>query len=154
MSEPMIDYSNSPTPTGRFSSREVTPDRGIGTDARGNLTYEHAAASGHVEVYLPSLPGSAFAQERLLVKDFGTFVAGKIGSSMTRQPYLTSGPQQDPAQTFRHYVACAKGASLMNADAIRRMETLAKEFAAEPDRAEFYSMVVRPYLLGLSPKRR
>ena len=148
-----MNYDKSPEPKGRFVS-SVNPDRAIDTDAQGNLQYRTGAASGHVEVILPSLPGSAFAEERLHVKDFGAHVAGKIESSMKRQGYLRSGPQQSAPQVLRHYVASARGAKLMDEGGLKQMETLAGEFAAEPDRAEFYSMVGKPYQHGLTPKRR
>jgi len=123
-------------------------------DARGNWIYPSGAESGHVEIELPALPGSPNAVERLHARDFGRHVIGKIESSMGRNSYLRSGPQQDPDQTFRHYVAVAKGARLMDSAAIGRMETLAKEFETEADKGEYFSQVVRPYLLSLSPQKR
>jgi hypothetical protein len=123
-------------------------------DARGNWVYPSASESGHVEIELPALPGSPNAVERLHARDFGVHVAGKIESSMQRQPYLRSGPQQSPPQIFRHYTAVAKGAGLMDSGALKRMEQLASEFASEPDSREYFAQVVKPYLLSLSPKRR
>jgi hypothetical protein len=120
----------------------------------GRWVYPSAAQSGHVEIELPALPGSPNATERLHARDFGPFVAGKVESSMKQNPYLKSGPQQSPAATFRHYVAVAKGASLMDSAAIGRMETLAKEFESEAEQREFFEQVLKPYLHSLSPKRR
>jgi hypothetical protein len=123
-------------------------------DERGNWQYPSAAATGHVEIELPTLPGSPNATERLLAKDFGPTVAGKIESSMGRQGYLKSGPQQNPAQTFRHYVTAAKGYGLLDAGAIGRMEKMAGEFEVEPNQQDYFELVVKPYLHGLKPKRR
>jgi hypothetical protein len=120
----------------------------------GEFSYPSAAGSGHSEIELPALPGSPNPTERLLVRDFGVHVAAKIESSMTRQGYIKSGPQQSPAATFRHYVACAKGASLMDSGALKRMEQLAVEFQQEPEEREYFEMVLRPYLQSLTPKRR
>ncbi len=116
--------------------------------------YKSASATGHVEIELPALPNSPNPTERLLVKDFGVFVAGKIESAITRQPYLRSGPQQKPSEVFRHFLGCAKGASLMDSGAIGRMETLAKEFEKEPEQEEFFKQVIRPHLLSLAPGKR
>jgi hypothetical protein len=133
---------------------EKDGDSAIGVDTSGRMNYASGAESGHVEVVLPSLPGSPNGEERLLAKDFGPHVASRIENSLNRQPYMRSGPQQTPAATFRHYLACAKGANLIEPSALKRGETLADEFSAEPEQAAFYSMVVRPWLHSLSPRRR
>jgi hypothetical protein len=123
-------------------------------DAQGNWSYPSAAESGHVEVELPSLPGSPNAVERLHARDFGPHVIGKIEASLTQNPYLKSGPQQNPAGVFRHYASVMKGSSLMDRATVARMESLAKEFETEPDQGEYFAQVVRPYLRSLTPKRR
>jgi hypothetical protein len=122
--------------------------------ANGEFSYPSAEQSGHIEIELPSLPGTPTETERLLVRDFGPHVAAKIQTSMEKNPYLRSGPQQSPAATFRHYLAVAKGAALMDTAAIGRMDTLAKEFEAEPDQREYFERVLRPYLHSLTPTRR
>lgn len=126
----------------------------IGVDDRGALQYRSAAASGHVEIELPALPGSPNAVERLHARDFGQHVIGKIEASMNRQGYMTTGPQQASAEVFKHYTAVAKGAGLMNSGAIGCMEEIAAEFAKEPEQEAYWKMVAKPYLGGLSPKRR
>jgi hypothetical protein len=126
----------------------------IGVDERGALQYRSAAATGHVEIMVPSLPGSPRETETLHARDFGQHVIGKIEASMNRQGYLTTGPQQGPAEVFKHYAAVAKGASLMDSAAIGRMEEIAAEFAKEPEQEAYWKMVAKPYLGGLSPKRR
>jgi len=123
-------------------------------DARGTWAYPSAAATGHVEVVLPALRGSPNGEERLLVKDFGPHVIGKIETSLNRNPYLKSGPTQNPAAVFRHFVAVAKGANLMDSGAIGRMEKLAEEFETEPEQGEYFNQVIKPYLLSLAPKRK
>jgi hypothetical protein len=123
-------------------------------DARGNWVYPSAAESGHVELELPALPGSTNAVERLHVRDFGVHVAAKVESSMKQNPYLKSGPQQGPAQVLKHYLAVAKGASLMDEGALKRMETLAQDFEREPEQEEFFKQLIRPYLHGLKPGKR
>lgn len=138
-----MTYENSPN-----------PDRAIGVDERGRMTYASAAAEGRVEIELPTLPGSPNPTERLHAADFGAHVVGRIESSLKKNPYLKSGPQQGPAATFRHYAAVAKGAHLLDEGGLKRMEALAKEFETEPDEGEFFNQVVRPYLHSLSPKRR
>ncbi len=57
-------------------------DHGIAVDDRGELAYSTASESGHVEVVLPSLPGSPNSEERLLAKDFGPHVASRIEASI------------------------------------------------------------------------
>ena len=126
----------------------------INVDSHGQMAFGTAAASGHIEIELPSLPGSPNGTERLHAKDFGPMVAGKIESAMSRNPYLKSGPQQGPAEVLAHYIAAAKGYSLMDAATLQRWERLADDFQREPEQAEFFNRVVRPSLLGLEPKRR
>ncbi len=123
-------------------------------DARGNWVYPDAAKSGHVEIEIPSLPGSPNATERMLARDFGQIVIGKIGSAMTRQPYMTEGATQNPVQVMRHYTAVAKGASLLDKATLGRMEKLAAEFENAPKREEFYRSTVKPFLGVLAPQRR
>ena len=151
-----FNYDQSPIPAAKQGAppTERNPDRAITVDDRGGWQYESAAAEGYVEIELPTLPGSPNAVERLHARDFGVHVAGKIESSMNRQPYIKTGATQGPAATFRHYVASAKGYGLMDSGAIGRMETLAKEFEAEPDQREYFEQVIRPYLHSLNPKRR
>ncbi len=131
-----------------------TPNRAISINERGGMTYASASATGHVEIELPALPGGPNQTERLHARDFGAFVAGKIESAMTRQPYLRSGPQQKPSEVFRHYLGCAKGAELMDSRSLKNMEKLAAEFAAESEQAEFYKQVISPWLYGLRPGKR
>ena len=120
----------------------------------GELVYGSGAETGHQEIILPSLPGSPNSRERLLVKDFGVHVAGKIESSLDRNPYLKSGPQQNPAQVFRHYVACAEGAQLVDKRTLGNMQELAGQFEKELDREAYFEEVIRPYLHSLEPGRR
>jgi hypothetical protein len=125
-------------------------------DSTGGWQYPSAAAEGRVELELPSLPGSPNPTERIHAADFGPHVAGKIESSMKRQGYLRSGPQQGPTEVLRHYVAVAKGSKLVQPDAISQMERLAREFAGEKGehRQAYFETMVRPFLNGLKPERR
>ncbi|HKM79932.1 MAG TPA: hypothetical protein VJY15_03095 [Candidatus Acidoferrum sp.] len=123
-------------------------------DARGNWVYPSGAESGHVELELPSLPGSPNSVERLLAKDVGAHVAGKIESSFSRQPYLQTGVTQSPDRIFRHYLGVVKGAHLVDSGTLTRMETLAREFEGESEQQEYFQQVLKPYLYSLSPKRR
>lgn len=133
---------------------ERNPDRAIGVDDRGNWNYASAAAEGMVEIVLPTLPGSPNGEERMLAKDFGVHVIGKLEASMNQQGYMTTGPTQRPPEVFKHYVAVAKGSQLMDSATIGRMETLAKEFEVEPETGDYFRLVLKPYLHSLTPKRR
>ena len=62
--------------------------------------------------------------------------------------------KQSPAQVFKHYAAVARGASLMDEAALKRMDDLASEFEKEPERDEYYKQVLRPWLHSLTPRRR
>ncbi|MGA3318851.1 MAG: hypothetical protein ABSC64_20735 [Candidatus Korobacteraceae bacterium] len=126
----------------------------LGVTENGDWEYPSGSRSGYTEIELPSLPGSINPSERLLTKDFGTLVAGKIESSM-QGTYLKVGrPQQGPVATFRHYLGCAQGASLMGAETLKRMETLATELEKEPEKQAYFEQVVKPWLLTLAPRRR
>ena len=154
----MMDYNRSPLPPDKPGgiARERNPAPAIGVDDRGRMTYASAAASGHVEVELPTLPGSPDPTERLLAVDFGPHVAGKIESAMKRQPYLKSGPQQGPVEVLGHYLATARGANLLDEGTVGYMARLAKEFAAEKGehRQTYFKTMIRPFLNGLKPERR
>lgn len=129
------------------------PERAIGVN-EGKMQYGSAAASGHVEILLPSLPGSPNGEERMLAKSFGPFVASKIEASFKKQPYIKSGATQSPDRVFRHYLGAAKGAGLVDTGTLGRMEKLAAEFEGESEQAEYFSQVLRPWLHSLTPKRR
>ena len=128
----------------------------ITTDERGTWAYPSLAQSGHVEIELPSLPGSIHATERLHARDFGPHVAGRIEASLRGNPYLRSGPQQSPAEVLGHYVATARGAKLLDGQTLDYMARLSKEFAAEKGehRQTYFETMVRPFLIGLKPERR
>src|SRR5271157_5315953 len=120
--------------------------QGMTVNDSRSWAYDDAAATGHVEIELPTLPGSPNPTERLHVRDFGVHVAAKIENFMNQQPYLRLDPRQNAAQVFKHYTAVARGANLMDRAAIGRMETLAREFEAEPEQQEYFKQVIRPYL--------
>ncbi len=130
------------------------PDRGIAVDANGGMTYDGASREGRIEIELPTLPGSPNPTETLHAVNFGPHVASKIEAAMNRQGYLRSGPQQSGPQTFAHFIACARGAELLDTGTLRRAETLSKEFASEADQKEYYEMVIRPWLQMLTPGKR
>ena len=126
----------------------------IGVDERGALQYRSAAATGHVPIMVPSLPGSPRETETLHARDFGQHVISRIEASMNRQGYMTTGPQQDAVGTLRHYLAVAKGSQLLDAGALKRGNTLADELEREGDREEYFRQVVKPWLGSLTPARR
>jgi hypothetical protein len=132
---------------------KVDESQRMTVDELGNWQYPSAAATGYVEIELPALPGSPNPTERLHARDFGGHVASKIESAINRG-YLKSGSQLDPVATLRHYLGAAQGAHLMDPAALKRMETLATEFESEPERQEYFSQVLKPYLHSLTPKRR
>ena len=121
----------------------------ITVDQEGNWGYSDSAKGGFVEVELPTPPGSLDPTERLHIRDFGGMVASKIDTAM-QATYLT---KHTPAQVFRHYATVAKGASLMDEQALKRLEALASEFEWEPEKDEYFEMVVDP-TCTLTPKRR
>lgn len=132
-------------------SNKSAADKQLGVNEKGDCwVYANGSAAGYVEVELPTLPGSPNPTERLHLRDFGGVVVEKIESAM-QCTYLT---KQSPAQVFRHYATVAKGASLMDEGALKRMETLAQDFEREPEQEEFFKQVIRPYLHGLKPGKR
>ncbi len=151
----MIDYNESPLPPKRPGGMAVERDENAHIDTvGGNLQYRSGAATGHVEIEIPSLPGHSAPTERLHARDFPRHVLGKVESAFNRQPYMRTGPQQSPVETFQHYAAVARGARLIDAASLRRMEELGREFEAASDRQAYYEQSIRPYLLGFAPKRR
>jgi hypothetical protein len=129
-----------------------TPEQ-LGVGEQGDWQYPSAAQEGYTEIELPTPPGSINPTERLHMRDFGSHLIEQLDTSM-RASYLKAGPQQGPVATFRHYIGCAEGAQLMDEGALKRMKDLANDFAAEPEKQEYFNQVVRPYLLTLVPKRR
>jgi hypothetical protein len=132
---------------------EKDGDSAIGVE-NGRMQYGSAAASGHTEIILPALPGSPTSEERLLARDFGPHVCSRIESAMKRNPYLKSGAMQSGPQVFAHYVACAKGANLLEPGALGRAQKLAKEFSEEGDQREYYQQVILPWLHSLTSEKR
>jgi len=153
-SSAVMSYDQSPIPSAGGTAGERHPDRKIGVNESGRMTYDSASAEGRTEIELPTLPGSPNAVERLHAADFPGHVIAKIEAALTRQPYLRSGAVQDATQVFQHYTAVARGAGLMDAGTLERMEGLAKEFKQELDREEFFSQMVKPWLLSRTPERR
>ena len=129
-------------------------DRGIGVDLRGRMTYADAAESGHVEIELPTLIGSPTPTERMHAVDFGPHVAGKIESSIKRQPYLRSAQPQSPTEVLRHYIAVGKGSGLLDARTVTHLTQVAGDYETSPNPDDHFSKVVRPALLALRPVRR
>jgi len=125
-------------------------DKQLGVTEQGNWEYPTSASTGFVEIELPTPPGSLNPTERLHMRDFGGLVVGKIESSMNTGYFR----QQSPAQVFKHYAAVARGAQLMDEQALKRMDDLASEFEKEPERDEYYRQVIRPWLHSLAPKKR
>lgn len=148
-----MNYDKSPAPKGRFVS-SIDPDHAITLDERDKLNYASAASEGRVEIQIPAPPGSPRETETLHARDFGQHIITRIESAMSQQGYMRSGPQQDGPGVFAHYCAVARGAQLLDRSTLKNMQKLSDEYAAEADQAEFYSMVVKPWLGSLSPKRR
>jgi len=123
-------------------------------DARGNWQYPSGSESGHVEIELPALPGSPNGVERLHARDFGLHVIANIESSMNRQGYLRTGPQQNPSAVLRHFLGCAEGSKLLDKATVTDMARLSRLFDEARDAKAFYAEHVRPFLLSLQPKRR
>ena len=130
--------------------QEQADESQLTVDQEGNWQYPTSARTGFEEIELPTPPGSLNPTERLHIRDFGGHVAAKLESAMNTG-YLR---KQSPAQVFRHYAAVARGASLMDEGALKRMDDLASEFEKEPERDEYYKQVLRPWLHSLAPRRR
>ena len=118
--------------------------------------YPSLAASGIVEIELPTLPGSPNPTERLHARNFGSHVARAVERSLHGNPYPKSGPQQGPAQVLQHYVATARGAKLLDEKTLDYLGRLSKEFAAEKGehRRTYFKTMVSPFLNGLKPGPR
>jgi hypothetical protein len=122
-------------------------------DEQGNWQYPSAAESGHVQITLPTAHGPN-PEEQLLIKDFGAHVAQEVEISLAPNPYPKASPRKSATVTFWHYVGAAKGSQLMDEPALKRMEALANEFEKEPEKQEYFTQVVKPWLVSLKPKRR
>jgi hypothetical protein len=137
----------------QYPNSQVDTQLGV-NESGDSWEYPSGSQMGYTEVEVPSLPGSINPTERLHVRDFGAHVVNRIESSM-QGTYLKVGrPQQGPVATLRHYLGCAQGASLMGAEALKRMENLATEFEKEPEKEEYFAQVVRPWLHSLVPRKR
>ena len=134
------------------------PEKAIAVDGSGRMNYGTAAAEGRIEIELPSLPGSPNATERMHTRQFGVHVLSQTESAFRRQPYMTTGPTQSPAQVLKHYAAVARGAELADRATLKRMDEIAAEFSKMPNKPEqaraYFAEVVKPFLLSLSPGKR
>jgi hypothetical protein len=147
-----MNYDNSPAPKGRFVS-SIDPDHAITTDARGNLGYASAGAEGMVEIYVP-VPHGPRSEQRMHAKDFPETVIRYVEESLRPNPYPVSSPMKTPTETFRYFVGAAQGLSLLDEGALGNMKTLAQDFESESDRPGYFSEVIRPWLLSLTPGKR
>jgi hypothetical protein len=150
-----MNYDRSPIPPekpGGIAS-ERNPDRAITVDDRGQMNYASAAAEGMVEIDVP-VPHGPRAQQRMHARDFPATVVRYVEESLRPNPYPVASPMKSATETFHHFVGAAKGLSLLDEGGLKRMEQLAKEFEAEPDREEFFAQVIRPYMLSMTPRRR
>ena len=152
MTESMISYDKSPVPKGRFVS-SIDPDHAIGVDDRGQMTYASAAASGMVEIDVP-VPHGPRSVQRMHTRDFPATVVRYVEESLRPNPYPVASPMKSATETFHHFVGAAKGLSLLDDGALKRMEEIAAEFAKEPKQAEYFQTVVKPWLGALTPHRR
>ena len=132
---------------------KVDESQRMTVDEQGNWVYPSAVRTGHVEIVVPPAHGPN-SEERMLIKDFGAHVAREVERSLGPNPYPKASPRKSATVTFRHYVGAAIGASLMDEAALKRMEALANDFEAEPEQREYFEMVLKPYLYGLTPRRR
>jgi len=132
---------------------KIDESRRITEDGQGNFVYPYASARGYVQITIPAAHGPN-PTEQLLVRDFGTHVAKEVEQSLAPNPYPVASPRKSATVTFAHYVGCAEGASLMDAAGLKHMEAIAKEFEAAPDRQEYFTKILQPYLASLSPKQR
>ena len=120
----------------------------------GKMSYSTAAESGHVEIMIPSLPGSPRETETLHARNLGQHIIGKMEASLNHQGYIITGPTQTPAEVLKHYAAVSRGAGLMDSAAQGRLDEIAGHFAEEPNQERYYKTVVKPYLGALTPHRR
>lgn len=128
----------------------------ITIDGQGRRQFDCLSQTGLVEIVLPSLQGSPNPTERLHAKDFGAHVVGKVTNAFDRVkfPYLKSGPQQSPAEIYRHYLGAAEGSALLNTSTLKQMKSLAAEFEEAADQRNYFEKTLRPYLHNLAPRQR
>lgn len=150
-----MSYANSPAPPQKPGgiAGERNPDHEITVDDAGRLNYASAAAEGRIEIDCP-LPHGARAQQRMHAVDFPAVVVRYVGESLKPNMYSVTTPMKSAPATLRHFIGAARGLNLLDEPALGRMETLAKEFEADPDREGFFHDVIRPYMLSMKPGRR
>jgi len=124
--------------------------------AESQWQYPSLEASGHVEVEIPSLPGSANPTESLHARNFGSHMAAQIEASLKPNPFPRSSPQRNPVKVLAHYCAVARGAKLLDPGTLTQLERLAAEFRSESDkgRQNYFETMIKPFLNGLKPERR
>jgi hypothetical protein len=128
-------------------------DKQLAVDEQGNnWVYPSGAASGHVQITLPAAHGNP--EEQLLIKDFGGHVAREVERSLAPNLYPKASPRKSATVTFRHYLGAAQGAQLLDPAGLKRMADLASEFESVPGQKEYFEMVVKPWLVTLTPRRR
>ena len=155
MSDESINYDKSPLPPekpGGFA-RQRDSDHAINTDSQGSWTYPSAAAAGMVEIHVP-VPHGPHSEQRMHARDFPEAVIRYTGESLRPNPYPKSMPMKTAPETLWHFIGAARGLHLLDEPALKRMEQLAGEFEAKPDRQEYFDRVIVPYLRSMTPKRR
>lgn len=132
---------------------KIDESRRMTVDERGNWQYPSAAVTGHVEIVVP-VPHGPFPEQRMHARDFPATVVRYVGEALKPNPYPVASPMKSPTETFRHFVGAARGLSLMDEGALKRMEQVAREFEAEPEREAYFEQVIKPYMMSMTPKRR
>src|SRR5271166_1752288 len=101
-----MSHTNEKGATHMSDTQPKAPEQ-LTVNEQGGWEYPSSASSGYVEIEIPTPPGSINPTERLHLRDFGPHLVGKLESSMNTS-YLR---KHSPTQVFRHYAACARGAS-------------------------------------------
>ena len=145
--------SNATMPIGGSDNAAVTA---IEVDGEGKLNYRGASETGFIEAEIPSLPGSPRETETLHARDLALHIVNKVESSMSAQPYLTTGPVQSPSQTFAHYAGVLQGAGLVDSRTSKQLARLVNDFSGTPkaEQRKYFDETIKPFLGSLTPARR
>jgi hypothetical protein len=129
------------------------PEDTIWTDDPDMPVYPSLAREGLVSVDLPGRPGRGnFGIERpaietMLAKDVPGHIATQVERAFRTSP-------SEAIATLDWYTGSIKGANLLDARSIDRLDKLNRSFASASKPEELFTSEVQPFLSGLKPQRR
>lgn len=114
--------------------------------------YPSMAATGLVEVELPSVPGGPWPTEKLHARDIPALIISRVERALEpRFKYLHEAAGE---VVLGHYVGALQGADLVDKPTSRALDKLVADFSHLDAREQpkYFEEKIAPFIAGLRPK--